>query len=232
MIRCIAIDDEPPAIELVKEYIQKVPFLDLQGVYYNSLKALNYLQENPVDLVFMDINMPDLSGMDLSRMLPDPTRVIFTTAYAEYALESYKVDAIDYLLKPFSFEDFLRSVTKSREYFSLKNKQNISDNENDYFFVKADYKLHKLVWKDILFIENQKDYVKFFLEDGSSIMSLMSLKSIEGKMPKNSFLKVHRSYIIGLRYLKIVERNRIVIDKHYIPVSDAFKSDLQNYLKV
>ncbi len=229
MIKCIAIDDEPPAIELVKEYIGKVSFLELQGVYYSSLKALESLHEKPVDLVFMDINMPDLSGMNLSRLLPEQTRVIFTTAYEQYALESYKVHALDYLLKPFSFEDFLNSATKAKEYFSLKKDAPYRKNE-DYFFVKADYKLIKIVWKDILFIENQKDYVKIYLSDGRAIMTLMSLKSLEEKMPRNAFMKVHRSYIVSLQHLTTVERNRIVIGKHYIPVSEAYKAELQKYL--
>lgn len=231
MLRCIIVDDEPPAVDLLREYASKVGFLELEEVFHNSLKALDFLKNHDIDLVFMDINMPDLNGMSLSKLIPVKTKVIFTTAYPEFALESYKVDAIDYLLKPIAFEDYLNSVNKAKEYFDLRNADNTPvEGGQEFIFIKADYKLHKILWQDILFVENQKDYVKFYLENGKSLMTLMSLKSLEEKMPNSMFLKVHRSYIVGLNYLNVIERNRIHIGKHLIPVSDAYKSQLQDYL--
>ena len=229
MIKCIAIDDEPPALDLVKSYIEMVPFLELHEAFYSSTKAIKTIQEEKIDLVFMDINMPDLSGMELSRLLPDHTKVIFTTAHEEYALEGYKVNAIDYLVKPFPFEDFLRASTKAKEY--IENQNDSGQIEEDYFFVKADYRLHKVVANEILFLENMKEYVRIHFKNGSSLMTLMSLKSLEARLSSKTFMKVHRSYIVNLREITVVERNRIVFGKHFIPVADAYKAAFKAFLE-
>lgn len=200
--------------------------MSVQGQFSNPIEALNFIKSNPVQLVFLDINMPDLNGMNLSKLLPTSTRIIFTTAYDHYALESYKVDAIDYLLKPFSFEEFLVAVHKAKDLIEVKSSR---PEKQDHIFIKADYKLHKIAFEDILFIENLKDYVRFYIKNDKKLMSLIAMKTLDELLPEN-FMRVHRSFIINLNCIELVERNRIVIGKEYIPVADNYRDKFKQYL--
>lgn len=225
-IRCIAVDDEPPGLNMIKSYIEKTPFLKLEGAYTNPVTALTEAKEKNIDLAFLDINMPDINGMQLSKLLPENCRIIFTTAYEEYALESYKVDAIDYLVKPISYDDFLQAANKAKQYFELLRSDK---DEKEFFFVKADYKLHQVRFEDVLYFKNVKDYIQIYQKDGSRLMPLMSLKSVEAILPSN-FMKVHRSFIVNLNEIKTVERSRIVFGKEYIPIADNYKDAFSKFL--
>ncbi len=225
IIKCIAVDDEPPGLNMIKSYIEKTPFLQLEGAYTNPVEALNEAKDKDITLAFLDINMPDIDGMQLSKLLPEECRVIFTTAYEEYALESYRVAALDYLVKPISYDDFLTAATKAKEYFALIE----SGHEKEYFFVKADYKLHQIRFDNVLYFKNVKDYIQIYLKDGSRLMPLMSLKSIENILP-TYFMKVHRSFIVNLNEIKTVERSRIVFGKEYIPVAENYKDQFNKFL--
>lgn len=225
-LHCIIVDDEPAALNLVKSYVEKTSFLELKGSFHNPVEALSFANEHNVPLLFLDINMPDLSGLSLSKMLKPEARVIFTTAYDQYAIEGYKVSAIDYLLKPFSYEEFLAAALKAQDHFK---PEKAADQGTDHIYVKADYKLQKVVFEDLLYIEGMKDYVRFHFRDGNKIMSLMSMKSLEEALPE-SFLRVHRSYIVHLEAIELVERNRIVIGKEYIPVAEKYRGIFKEYL--
>ncbi len=226
MLRCIAIDDEPFALKLIEEYCAKIPQIDLVDTYHSSLQAKEKIPQLKPDLVFLDINMPDLSGIDLFEHIPEDTRVIFTTAYDEFAVVSYRLNALDYLLKPFNFEDFLSSINKAKAYFDLRDLAAKTPQTSGHIFVKSKHSLVKIILDELLFIENLKDYVRFYLKDGSKVMSLMSLKSLEEKLPEERFIKVHRSYIIGVSHITSIQKKAITINNHNIPVSNAHKHKL------
>lgn len=226
-INCVVVDDEPVALNLVKSYVEKTPFLKLEGAFNNPLEAMEFIRQNAVPLVFLDINMPELNGLDLSKMLAKETKVVFTTAYDQYAVESYKVGALHYLLKPFSYIDFLGAANKAQAHFERKE---VAKTERQFIFIKADYKLHQVWHDEILFIENMKDYVRFWLKDGRKLMSLLSMKSLDEILPEN-FMRTHRSYIVNLEAIEMVERNRIIIRNEYIPVADAYQEAFKEYLK-
>jgi len=232
MITTIAIDDEPLALQLVTGYIGKTPGLKLLGKFDNPLDAGEFLVDNPVDLIFVDIQMPDLSGIEFTRLLDKGPKVIFTTAFEKYALEGYKLDIVDYLLKPFSYEEFLASVQKVRRLINLENKSQISVEANsEFLFLKSEYKIKRINFNDILYIEGLKDYVKVYtLHVPKPILSLSSLKLLESKLPANKFMRIHRSFIVNLEKIDTIERSRIVFGKEYIPVSDQYKERFQEYL--
>ncbi len=232
MITTIAIDDEPLALQLVTGYIGKTPGLKLLGKFDNPLDAGEFLVDNPVDLIFVDIQMPDLSGIEFTRLLDKGPKVIFTTAFEKYALEGYKLDIVDYLLKPFSYEEFLASVQKVRRLINLENKSQISVEANsEFLFLKSEYKIKRINFNDILYIEGLKDYVKVYtLHVPKPILSLSSLKLLESKLPANKFMRIHRSFIVNLEKIDTIERNRIVFGKEYIPVSDQYKAKFQEFL--
>ena len=232
MIPCIAIDVEPLALKQIVNYIDKTPFLTLMAHFESALQAITFLQENEVALMFVDINMPDLSGMDFVKSLNNPPKVIFTTAYSEYALEGFRVDAIDYLLKPISYGEFLKSAEKARERIQPKDIENIQIESNEKFlFIKSEYKILRIVLSDIKYIEGMREYVRIHLINEKPVMALMSMKKMEEFLPKNSFMRVHRSFIVNLDKITTVERNRIVFDKNvYIPVSEQYKLKFQKYL--
>ena len=231
MIRCIAIDDEPLALQQMTSYIEKTPFLDLQGAFDNALSALEFLQTEEVDLMYVDINMPDLSGMDFVKSLSNPPKVIFTTAYRDYALEGYKVDAADYLLKPISYLDFLSASEKTRQrYFDIKEVEQSIQTNDEFLFIKSEYKIVKIAYADIEYIEGMREYVRIFLKDQKAIMTLMSMKKMEEHLPKSNFMRVHRSYIVNLNRVSTIERMRIVFGKVYIPVSDQYKEGFQHFI--
>lgn len=230
-IKCIAIDDEPLALKQIGGYITKTPFLESVGLCNNAFDALEILRNGKVDLMFVDIDMPDLSGMDLVKSLSDKPFVIFTTAYSEYAVEGFKVDAIDYLLKPFGYKDFLKAVNKVKDQHDLITSQQIPQNDHNHLFVKSGYKLVRIDLNDIKYIESMHEYVRIHLMHDKPVMTLASMKSIEEQLPAVKFLRVHRSYIVNTEMIKVVERNRIVFDNNiYIPVSDQYKAKFQEFL--
>ncbi|MEO9964814.1 MAG: LytTR family DNA-binding domain-containing protein [Reichenbachiella sp.] len=232
MIRCIAIEDEPLALGQIESYINKTPFLVLSGSFDNALEALEFLGTEPVDLIFTDINMPDLNGMDFVKLLQHPPKVIFTTAYEEYAIEGYKVDALDYLLKPIGYTDFLKAANKANLYFENQPASSVeTKSTDDFLFIKSEYKVIRVNFSDIKYIEGMREYVRIHLINGKPLMSLMSMKKIEEHLPGNRFMRVHRSYIVNLAQVSTVEKMRIIFDgKVYIPISDQYKESFQQYM--
>ena len=233
MITCIAIDDEPLALRQMKSYIDKTPSLQLKATFESAIEAIDYLQGNDIDLMFVDINMPDLNGMDFVKALVSPPKVIFTTAYSEYALEGFKVDAIDYLLKPIGYSEFLKATNKASTYFSLKVKSApIAKENDDFLLIRSEYKIIRVNFSEIRYIEGMREYLRFHLTGGRKLMSLMSMKKLEEKLPENEFMRVHRSFIVRLDQINMIERNRIVFDeKIYVPVSKQYNEGFQEFLK-
>lgn len=243
MIRCIAIDDEPLALTQITGYISKVPFLELVRACPSAIDALNVIMKNPVDLIFADINMPDLSGMDLVKSLVKRPLVIFTTAYSEYALEGFRVDALDYLLKPFGYNEFLKAANKALQMMelmrpsgnvpaSLPVSKEEDSNNSGYLFVKADYKMIRIDIKKIFYIESQNEYVRIYIEDQKPIMSLLSMKVLEEKLPADRFMRVHRSYMVNLQKITAIAHNRIIFGKEtYIPIGNQYKDKFFQYLE-
>lgn len=239
-LSCAIIDDEPLAVSLLESYVNKTPFLELSGKYTSAVNALSMLNREPVDLLFLDIQMPELSGLEFSRILAADTRIIFTTAFSQYALDSYKVNALDYLLKPISYPDFLQSAGKALQWYELLRKPTeaaVSSSppsggkEMESIFIKTEYKLVQIELKRILYIEGLKDYVKIYVEDESRpILSLMSMKNMEDMLPSGRFIRVHRSFIVQPEKIKVIERNRIVYGKEYIPISDNYKQKFMEFL--
>ena len=232
MIRSIAIDDEPLALKQMASYIQKTPFLELTGQFESALQAISWLQENQAELMFVDINMPDLSGMDFVKSMKHPPRVIFTTAYSEYALEGFRVDAIDYLLKPIGYGDFLKAAEKALERIGGKTgpAPQVEGDEN-FLFVKSEYKILRINLGDIKYIEGMREYVRIHIENQRPVMALMSMKKIEAFLPGERFMRVHRSYIVNLNKVNSIERMRILFEPDIrIPVSEQYKEAFQDYL--
>jgi len=232
MISVIAIDDEPLALQLVKSYIEKTPGMSLTGLFDNPLDAMDFMSNERVDLIFVDIQMPDLNGVEFTRSLISDSKVIFTTAYEKYALEGFKLDVVDYLLKPFSYEEFLKAVQKAKRLIRLeKGALNQIDANNEFLFLKSDYKIKRINFNDILYIEGLKDYVKVYIKNSvKPVLSLTTLKLLEIKLPEKKFMRVHRSFIVNLDKIDTIERSRIVFDKVYIPVSDQYKEHFQKFL--
>jgi two-component system, LytTR family, response regulator LytT len=231
-LRTIAIDDEPLALRLVSDYISKTPFLELVGAFDNPLDAIDFLSSQSVNLIFVDIQMPDLTGIEFARSLEDVTKIIFTTAYEKYALEGFKLNAIDYLLKPFSYEEFLKAAQKARKQSELEANSLPSIEANSQFlFLKSEYKIRRINFNDILYIEGLKDYIKVYTTgEDKPVLSLNSMKSLEQKLPESKFMRVHRSFIVNLEKIETIERSRIIFGKTYIPVSDQYKDKFQEYL--
>lgn len=228
-ISCAIIDDEPLAAGLLESYVKKTPYLTLIGTYNSAVTAIKDLRENPVQLLFLDIQMPELSGIEFAKILPKETKIIFITAFNQYAIDGYKVNALDYLLKPVSYEDFIQSTDKALEYFSSQNKQGNSRDDR-FMFVKSDYKLVRVNLDDILYIEGLKDYVRIYLRTDEKIMSLMSMKKLEEYLPQPEFLRVHRSWIVHMPEVSTIDRFRIVFGDLFIPISDNYKEQVQHYL--
>lgn len=279
-ISCIVVDDEPLAVRLMESYVAKTPFLSLKGSFTSGTAAYSFLQDNPVDLLFCDIQMPNLSGMDLSRMLPERTRIIFTTAFSEYAVEGFKVRALDYLLKPISYEDFLSAAMKAKEYLELIDDKSLrqaqlpsglvtepavstlvtepavrrgspttevtepavstsvtepvevtEQRKIKSIFVKTEYRLQQIDLDRITYIEGLKDYMKIHLNNGTApILSLMRLKALEDTLPKEDFVRVHKSFIVRLAAIEAIERNHILIGPSRIPIGDTYQTALYQAL--
>jgi DNA-binding LytR/AlgR family response regulator len=232
LIKCLAIDDEPLALKQIGAYINKTPFLDLVALCNSALDAMELVVSDKVDLVFVDINMPDLNGMDFVKSLREKPGIIFTTAYSEYAVEGFKVDAIDYLLKPVGYGEFLKAANKAKSiYENREQKHTVSTVSEDHLFVKSEYKIMRIELSEIKFIESMHEYVKIHLTNDKPVMTLLSLKAIEKQLPEAKFMRVHRSFIVNKEKIKIVERNRIIFDnKTYIPVSDQYKPAFQDFI--
>ncbi|WP_413669163.1 LytR/AlgR family response regulator transcription factor [Mucilaginibacter sp. Mucisp86] len=235
IINCIAVDDEPLALGLVCAFIEQTPFLKLVGRYSSAVEALVGLQDQKVDLIFLDIQMPNLNGMELARVLDsrgaNKPRIIFTTAYNQFAVEGYRVDALDYLLKPFNYEEFLHASNKALSYFELVSRSNTPATavaaepaEEEYLFLKIEYQLVRIALNEILYIEGLKDYVKIYLQDKEKpLLSLTSLKALEEKLPSKRFMRVHRSFIVSLNKINSITRNALQIGKVNITVGDQYK---------
>lgn len=229
MIKCIAIEDEPLALMQIKEYIIKTPFLELIKGFDNALAASKTINETEIDLIFTDINMPDINGMDFIKSLEKPPKVIFTTAYEEYALEGYKVNAIDYLLKPIGYSDFLKAANKAKTLLESTPIEPTSDDQ--FLFIKSEYKIVRINFSEIKHIEGMREYVRIHLVNKKPIMSLMSMKKIEEHLPEKQFMRVHRSHIVNLHKITTVEKSRIIFDEEvYIPISDQYKERFQSYM--
>lgn len=230
-IKCIAIDDEPLALQQISSYIERTPFLEQVAFCQSAFEALDILANTQVDLLFVDINMPDLNGLDFVKSLTQKPYLIFTTAYSEYALEGFKVDATDYILKPIGYEDFLRAVNKVKARFQTDSEVNDKfSTNNDSLFVKSEYKLIRINLADIKYIESANEYVQIHIENEKPVTTLIRLKNMEEQLPKNRFMRVHRSFIVNLEKVKVIDRNRIVFDKVYIPVGDQYKDAFQAYV--
>ncbi len=232
MIRTIAVDDEPLALQLVTGYIKKTPGLELAGSFDNPQEALEFVINEKVDLIFIDIQMPDLTGIEFTRALTGGPRVVFTTAYEKYALEGFKLDVVDYLLKPFSYEEFLKAVGKAARLIRAEQgEQEKVESNSEFLFLKSDYKIRRINFNDILYIEGLKDYVKVYTAGESKpVLSLITMKLLEAKLPPAKFMRVHRSFIVNLERIETIERSRIVFGKTYIPVSEQYKDKFQEFL--
>lgn len=224
MIRCIAIDDEPLALRQLSTYINNVPYLQLVSQFQSALEARTYLQDNTVDAIFCDINMPDLNGMDFVKSLPMPPHVIFTTAYSEYAVDGFKVNAVDYLLKPFGQTEFLQAANRLRDRYE-------STTHDDSIFLKTNYHIVKVHLSDIRYIESMSEYLKIYAEGHPKpIITLLSMKKIQERLP-NCFMRIHRSYIINLNKIQEISKNRVIMDSGGIlPIGDMYRETFFNYL--
>ena len=229
IIKCIAIDDEPLALEKMEHYILKVPFLKLEAKFDNAISAIEFLKENEVDLIFLDIQMEGLSGIQMLEALKVRPKVVLTTAYDEFAMKGYELDVADYLLKPIAFERFLKAVDKIYELMQVKNKPSPlaepamnHSSRDEFIFVKTEYRLEKVNFKDILFIEGMKDYLRLHCPD-KRIMTLMSFMKMELLLPSDMFVRVNKSFIVSLDKIQSIERNHIRINEHRIPIGDSYR---------
>ncbi len=240
ILQCIAVDDEPLALKQVCAFIEQTPFLKLINSCGSAVEALKAIHEQSIDLIFLDIQMPDLTGIELARVLDrgpkaNRPRVIFTTAFNQFALEGYKVDALDYLLKPFNYEEFLRAAHKAKAYAELVKNSGTpalkEEVEEEYLFLKVEYQLVRIAFRDILYIEGLKDYVKVHLESNSKpTLSLTSLKALEEKLPARRFMRIHRSFIVNLDKIQAITRNSVQIGENVISVSDNYKEAFSKFV--
>ncbi|MGV3597264.1 MAG: LytR/AlgR family response regulator transcription factor [Bacteroidota bacterium] len=227
-VSCLIVDDEPLAQDILDSYVKKTPQLNLVGICSNAIEALEKMKHNQVDLIFLDIQMPEITGIDFLRSLKDPPMVIFTTAYQNYAVEGFELNAIDYLLKPFSQERFLKAVRKAEELFVLKNEH--SQREDDYIFIKSDQKLQKVSYNDILFVEALADYVKIHTPEKRYI-TLQTMKNMEEKLPERYFKRVHRSFIVALDKIITIVGGNVEINGQKIPIGKNYKEGFYDALK-
>lgn len=248
---CLIVDDEPPAREVLKRYIQKLPMLNLAGECSNAIQVMQFLREQPVDLLFLDIQMPQLSGLELVNTLSNPPKIIFTTAFAEYALQSYELDAVDYLLKPIRFERFVKAINKALPVTSVlpikgilpitealnltdataANKKETATGNDDFLYFRADRKMVKVILKEILYIESLKDYVKIKTED-NQVITKYSMAALEAMLPATQFIRIHRSFIIALAKLSSYTTNQIQIGNIELPIGKLYQREVLKVLEV
>ncbi len=221
-MNCLIIDDEPSGRKIIEEYIQEIFFLNLVGTAENPLKALPVLEEQTVDLIFLDIQMPKMNGLDFLRTLKNPPMVILTTAFADYALEGYELDVIDYLLKPVSFERFLKAVSKARDFYDLQQQPS---RMADYFFVKHNHRFEKIMFDDLLFVEAANNYV-FLQTTSKKMISYLTFKSLEAMLPAEIFMKVHKSFVVSLPKIESLNGEEIQIGAFTIPISRNLKEEV------
>lgn len=234
-IRCIIVDDEPLATEILEAYVSKISFLELVQICANAFEAIECLKQHTVDLIFLDINMPDLSGIELLNTLATKPAVIFTTAYANYAVEGFNLDAVDYLLKPIPFDRFVKAANKAEAFFSSKQTTQddsaMAEVQSEYLFVKTEYKIVKVNLKDILYVEGLKDYIKIVTPEGQ-LLTLQSMKNMQETLPDAQFMRVHKSYIVAIAHIESIERNKINIQDKWIPIGtthrDQFYKRIEN----
>ncbi|MBV8252708.1 MAG: response regulator transcription factor [Chitinophaga sp.] len=229
MLKCIAVDDEPLALDLLEDNISKVPYLQLVAKCNNAFEAIEVLQKQPVDLIFLDIQMPGLTGLQFLQSMASKPMVILITAYEKYALEGFNLDVTDYLVKPVPLERFVRACNKAYELFLLKSGNKSSrELQPEFFFVNVDYSLFKVVFDDIIWIEGLKDYVRIHLKNGTKpIVTRMSIKSMEEQLPVNRFLRVHKSYIVAVSCITAIRKNSVFLDELELPVGDTYREPLQ-----
>ncbi len=229
-INCIIVDDEPLALDLVEGYVLKTPFLELKGKCLNAFEAMKILSEEKIELIFLDIQMPDMSGIAFSQTLSPNIKMIFTTAFKEYAFEGFKVNAVDYLLKPFNYQEFLKAANKAAERLSLKDEK---DHPANFIFVKSEYKQLKINLDEVFYFEGLKDYIKIWIRTQEKpVLTLMSLKTLEKELPEKKFMRVHRSFIIALDKVESVERGQVIINKERITIADQYKNKFQSFIEV
>ncbi len=231
-ITCAIVDDEPLAVRLLESFVARLSFLEFKGSYTDSVEAIEAIRQQPVDVLFLDIQMPDMDGMELARMLPSETKVIFTTAFKEYAFESYDVSAIDFLLKPIRYDKFLRASEKAREWFNAKeNTANATKTDCKEIYLRANGELKKTDVDKILYVEGMKDYVRFFIEGALPITTHLTMKNAEELLPKSRFMRVSRSHIVALPHIRTIDRNLcIYIADTMIRVTDLYKAAFEQYL--
>jgi len=225
-MKCIIVDDEPFALNLIRDYVQKTPYLELVNLFSNPFKALDFLRNNHVDLIFLDINMPELTGIQLLKSLSYQPKVIFTTAYPEYGAESYEYDAIDYLLKPIKYERFLKAVNKVHELVNVSKRENLQistpNHNDDEIFIKSGTQIHKINSNDILYVEGAGNYMIFYLKE-SKIMSLLKMSEVLNLLPSNKFIRIHKSYIVSYTHIDIIEKHQVFIRKKNIPIGITYR---------
>lgn len=230
MIRCVAIDDEPPALELLKEYISRFPQLELMQGFTDAIAAGEYLRQHPVDLLFVDINMPDITGLDLVRSLADKPMLIFTTAHKKFAVEGFELDAIDYVLKPLAFDRFSRAVNKAVEYHDYRRKA--TANTSAHLFVYSEYRMLKIELKEVEYIESLEDYIKIHLLNAKPVMTLMTLKGVLEKLPPDQFKRIHRSYIVAVDKVRSIQNRKLqLLSGAELPVSESYAEFVKDWFK-
>lgn len=222
MIKCVVVDDEPFAVQLLADYVKKSKDLELIATFTNPIEAFHFLNENEIDLIFLDILMPELTGIQLHKLILNKSQIIFTTAYNQYAVDSYNLDVVDYLLKPISFERFLLSVEKYKKRFLMSESLAQPTVPIDYIFVKSGYRTLKINLFDINYLESLDDYVAIYLQN-EKVLTLKNMASFEASLPNNQFVRVHRSFIVSISKINFIEKNRIVINKKYIPISKTYQ---------
>jgi DNA-binding LytR/AlgR family response regulator len=230
-INCIIADDEPLAFDLLKGYVEQTPFLNLVKACRNAHEVVEAMGNGEGYLLFLDIQMPGISGIQLAKMIDNNSMVVFTTAYERYAIEGYKVNALDYLLKPFNYEEFLAAAMKAKKQAGLHQRMQTTSNSEEFIIVKTEYKLLQIALHDIVYIEGLKDHVKIYRQSNAKpVISLMSMKIIEEKLPQDNFMRVHRSFIVNLNKIQTVERSRIIFGDTQIPVSDNYKDKFHEFI--
>ncbi len=231
MIKCLVIDDEPLALQQLAAYVGKTSFLSLVGECQSAIEAREVIEKERVDAIFVDINMPDTNGMDFVRSLSAPPIVVFTTAYSDYAVEGYRVDAVDYLLKPFGFDDFTRAALRVKKRYELENQAQLASvADDDSIFLKTEHRIVRVSIADIRYVESMSEYLKLYIEGQRPVMMLFSMKRMEEKLPPY-FVRIHRSYIVNMRKIVEVSKNRVVMDAEtYLPIGDNYKDSLLKYL--
>lgn len=234
MIRCIIIDDEPLALQQMEGYIKKIPYLELVAACQSAIEAKEIIENNKIDAIFCDINLPEISGLDFVKSLENPPMVVFTTAYSEYAVEGFQLNAVDYLLKPFGCDDMKRAAEKLKKcQEALRSLQEVSQiDEDDAIFLKTEYKIVRINISNIRYVEAMSEYLRIYLKDYSRpIIVLLSMKKMEERLPNHSFMRVHRSYIINLKSIREVSKNRIVLDEDVeVPIGDSYRDQFNAYI--